>query len=375
MKSKYLIYFCYKIDSVFNSQVLELLNKLNDTEAFKEIFLFLGIRNDSEKQKFLNEKLNKIRIVFFKSYPNYPIFNFFIRKELAKVLDGYNINGESIFHTRGELLSWHLSKILDSKYWHKILPDIRGTRVEEIKEFSNFSSIQKFLKIWNHKKALKFLKQFDKVSTVSEALSKYLINNYKTDSRNIVITPSLAGINCKFDLRQRIQIRKELNLNEKDIVIVFSSGGTALWQNNDVLKILANKGIQMLNLSKKEISHKNVINRFVEYDKVPAYLNAADIAIIWRDKSIVNEVASPVKFSEYICCGLPVIANNSVTMIADYIKNTSFGYLCETLDQLNTEQINKLMALNREEISAGGQKLVGINQIVDSYLNTYSSFS
>jgi len=51
--------------------------------------------------------------------------------------------------------------------------------------------------------------------------------------------------------------------------------------------------------------------------EMPLYLNSADAAIIWRDKSIVNKVASPVKFSEFICCGLPIIANYSVDMIGE----------------------------------------------------------
>ena len=56
-----------------------------------------------------------------------------------------------------------------------------------------------------------------------------------------------------------------------------------------------------MNKSKKELHHKNVINKFVDYYEIPNYLNAADIAVIWRENSIVNKVASPVKFSEYIC--------------------------------------------------------------------------
>ena len=62
---------------------------------------------------------------------------------------------------------------------------------------------------------------------------------------------------------------------------------------------------------------------------MPKYLNAADAAIIWRDKSIVNKVASPVKFSEYVCCGLPVIANKTVDMINNYILKNDCGLLTD----------------------------------------------
>ena len=107
----------------------------------------------------------------------------------------------------------------------------------------------------------------------------------------------------------------------------FPAGALANWQNTDVLNKLAEKGFKVLNLSKKNISHKNVINRFNSYNEMPYYLNAADVAIIWRDESVVNKVASPVKFSEFVCCGLPVISNRSVDMISEYITRNESGLL------------------------------------------------
>ena len=375
MKYRYLVYFCSGIGSVFDSQVLELLETLEKKNAFKKIILFLGIRRDSEKSKFLNYNSAGIEIVFFKSYPNYPFFNSLLRKELSKSLKNKPDYKESIIHVRGELLTWHLSKIFNQDNYHKILPDVRGSRIEELKEYSHFMGVQKKLKIWNHKKALKSLRNYDKVSAVSDTLRKYLVENYQINSEKVVVTPSLAGIKFKYDIKERNLIRSELKLTEDDNVVIFSSGDTALWQKVDVLKILADKGILVLNLSKNEIKHKNVINKFVEYEKVPSYLNAADIAVIWRDRSIVNKVASPVKFSEYICCGLPVIANNSVTMVAEYIKNSCFGSLLEKLDELDEGKINRLKMLNREEISAKAQNLVGSKHIADRYLSTYSLIS
>ena len=112
---------------------------------------------------------------------------------------------------------------------------------------------------------------------------------------------------------------------------------------------------------------KNVINKFVDYREVSSYLNAADIAILWRDKSIVNEVASPVKFSEYICCGLPVISNDSVNMITDYVKKSLFGLLLNDLNELNQEKVKELRLLNRQEIASKGEKWLGIENITNGY--------
>ena len=147
------------------------------------------------------------------------------------------------------------------------------------------------------------------------------------------------------------------------------------WQDNEVLKIIADKGIKILNLSTNIINHKNIINKFVEYDNMPLYLNAADIAILWSNKRIVTKVRSPVKFSEYICCGLPIIANNSVDMITKYIRESSFGILLEDLKDLDQKEINLLTSMNRQEIADKGVEWLGVENISQRYLNIYSSFN
>ncbi len=131
----------------------------------------------------------------------------------------------------------------------------------------------------------------------------------------------------------------------------------------------------MLNLSKKKIEHKNIINKFVSYSEMPFYLNAADVAIIWREKSIVNKVASPVKFGEYVCCGLPVIANESVDMIKEYIKKNSCGLLINSLDDIDINSLNRLKQINRQAIAETGLSNFGIDKIIDQYSQIYSAIN
>jgi len=374
MKFSYLFYFCDGIDSVFDSQVLALLKTINSRNIFKEIYLFLGIRNENQKKDFLSRKLSpEIKTVFFKTYPNYQLFIFMNRKKIQNAILSQSINlKEVIFHTRGDMIAYHISQVLGKEYYKNIIPDVRGA-FEEIKEFYDLNKILKLLKINIYKKAVENLNKFYKISVVSYSLKDHLIANHKIDVKKVVITPCLAGNDFKFYVHKREEIRKEFNLSIEDVLIVFSSGGTANWQNNEVLIMLAKKGIKVLNLSKKEILHKNVFNKFVSYSEMPSYLNAADVAIIWRDKSIGNKVASPVKFSEYICCGLPVIANSSVDMISEYITKHDSGVLIDSLDDIELRTLKDLKQKNREKISETGILNFGIETIVDKYLKTYSS--
>ena len=374
MKSNYLFYFCDSIGSVFDSQVLALLKAINEKNYFKEIYLFLGVRNEIQRSDFLARKESlEIKTVFFKTYPNYPFFNILTRKSIQNTLLSQSIDfKEAIFHTRGEMIAWHLSKILETKYHKNIIPDVRGASIEEIEEFSDLNKIVRSLKIINNKKAIRNLNKFNTISVVSKSLKEYLVTNHNIDPAKIVITPCLAETAFRFDEAQRECIRKEFKISINDILVVFSSGGTANWQNNEVLIMLAKKGLKVLNLSKREILHKNVFNKFISYTEVPLYLNAADFAIIWRDKSIVNKVASPVKFSEYVCCGLPVIANDSIDMIKEFIVKNSCGLIKISLDEIEINSLAHLRQIDRKAIAESGLSLFGIDVITKSYARIYS---
>lgn len=373
MNKNYLFYICSDVGSVFDSQVLGLLNTLSEKKIFKKIYLVLGIRGEKHKNNISKKIIaDDLEIIFYKHYPNYPFFNFTLRKSLSQALNKSCVNFDNVlFHTRGELAAWHLSKIIGQKYYGNIIPDIRGASIEEVSEYFEINKINKFFKIYNYKSALKSLNNFKKISAVSNSLKEYLIKSYGIDSDKIAVNPSFAGKDFKYDQNQRIRIRTEMKLAEDDNLIVFSSGGTANWQNYDILIALAEKGMKILNLSKKEILHRNIINKFVDHTEVSLYLNAADTAIIWRDNSTVNKVASPVKFSEYICCGLPVIANKSVGTIKDFLGNHSCGLFLNTLDELNVNVLNKLKQLDRKEISQNGKETFGIDKIINNYINLY----
>jgi len=375
MNTKTLYYICDGIGSVFDSQVLALLNAISKTKYFKDVYLFLGVRNENEKTDFLKRKsATELKTVFFKTYPNYPFLNFVNRKSISTALSNLKIDFKNIiFHTRGEMSAMHLNKILHKELHKNIVPDVRGASIEEISEFYDSNKLLKRLKITNSKNADKNLTKFEKISVVSNSLREYLTANYKINPEKLFVTPCLASSEFRFNESKRKHIRKELGITNDDILIVFTSGGTANWQNNEILITLADMGLKVLNLSKKVINHKNIINNFVDYSQIPAYLNAADAAIIWRDKSIVNKVASPVKFSEYVCSGLPVIANNSVDMISEYLFKYGCGMMIENLSEIDLRNIKILKQMDRRKISDTATLHFGIDIIVEKYLQIYSS--
>ncbi len=383
MNKNFLFYFCNGIGSVFDSQVLELLSSIKESQYFQKIFLFLGIKDESQKKDIYKKNLPEIEINFYKTYPNYPLFNYLNRESIKSSIKKIRMDFNDIFfHVRGEITAWYLKQVLGNNFSTNVLIDIRGASIEEIIEFSGMNRILRQMKLRNYKMALNELLKINMksnnsnksyiISVVSKSLKNYLIDNFSANANSITIIPCLAGSKFKYNEINRIKTRKILNLEDEDFLLVFSSSGTALWQNSDVLLTLAEKGIKVLNLSPKEYRHKNIINKFVQYQDVPAYLSASDAAIIWRNESIVNKVASPVKFSEYVCCGLPVISNSSVDQIKEFILTEDCGLIIENLNDLSIEKLRLLKLKDRNSIAKKGREIFGIEAIVDKYLTTYS---
>ena len=323
-----LIYINSGLSSVFESQVLGLLKYLQSKGGLNRILLLYGYRNREEKMR-INALMNQsgIEVFYFRVYPNYSFFNSFTGMSAASVIKKSIINPQkTVVHCRGELIAWILQPILlkTGIKIERILVDVRGAAHEEIKEFSSLVPFLKALKIKNYYKALKSLNKFMYISTVSESLKEYIFHQTRVNKELISVIPCPAGIEFNVNKEKRSEIRKSLNISEEEILFLFSSGGTGGWQNINTLEVMAVNGWKVLNLSKAHIDNSNVINRFVPYKEVPYYLSAADVAVISREESIVNKVASPVKFSEYVCSGLPVIATPSVDSINSFIRETGF---------------------------------------------------
>ncbi len=372
-----LVYINNGKSTVFDSQVLALLKYYANNKFFEKVILIYGYQNRDEID-WLNKKgTNGITIYYYKSFPNYPFFNYLIKKNLFKLLRSISVDfSDYFFHIRGEMTSYHFKKLLiklDIKQ-HQLLTDIRGVSIQELIEYSTANRIIKWLKLYNYRRAYTNLLKDQKISVVSEFFKKHLVSSIKVNESLISVNSCLVDESFKFNQEARVIIRKELKIKDNEILMIFTSGGTANWQNNDSILKLADKGIIVLNLSKLEINYKNVINRFVSYSEVPNYLSAADIAFIWRDKSIVNKVASPVKVSEYMACGLPIVHNGTVDLINTITTNNTDSLCIETLDDLKlTTILNIIQTVERNILSEKGLRFFGISTIAKSYNSFYTN--
>ncbi len=371
-----LLYINSEIGSVFESQVVALLKHYNQLGCFEKITLACGYRNHSDREKACNLLENSgVGIVFFKTFPNYRFFNILQQHTIQQAISQAGHKSNTIVHVRAELIAFQAAKAISRLFGtlSRTLVDVRGASREELKEFQQTSAILFPFKMWNYNAALQCLSKFGAVSTVSPALQDYIHIHTGIPSGYVNVIHCLSTHDFKWNEKVRSDFRSKLNLNESDNLLIFSSGGNAEWQNGNALLRCVSDNWKILNLSGLCIEDPRVINIFARHRDVSGYLAAADVALIFRKKSIVNYVACPVKFCEYSTAGLPVIADANVKLIHDYIQETGAGKIVADPDEINEKMILELKNRNRDRISQQAIEHFGIDWVAHAYFSIYQT--
>jgi hypothetical protein len=152
-----------------------------------------------------------------------------------------------------------------------------------------------------------------------------------------------------------------------------------------------NSNVRFLLLSKDSVAietklklYPQLANKLI-YLSVPnaeivKYLNAADYGLLLRDNVIMNNVASPTKFAEYMLCGLPTIISVGVGDYTEFCMKEHVGIVV-TEDEMNNWNLfdfKKITESNfdRKRIAAIGlesfSKQSRVNQIIGEFKKNYN---
>ena len=215
----------------------------------------------------------------------------------------------------------------------------------------------------------------DRIFCVSNVLMKYLSQEYGVNEDKFFIYPCLSDSN-KFYYSQTLRenMREKLGYNSSAHVYLYSGGlknkyhlvGETLEFLNNVAK--NDKEARFLFLSKDEYDENELLKdysylkgkitvRCVPNEEVVNYLNAADFGLLFRDNVIMNNVASPSKFAEYILCGLPTIISEGVGDYSELCVKENLGIKIKDF-KLTEADANRLIEndFSREKIAFFGSQ-------------------
>ena len=124
------------------------------------------------------------------------------------------------------------------------------------------------------------------------------------------------------------------------------------------LLLLAKKNNEITELLAKY--PEAVSNYFVSPNEVAGYLIAADYGFLVRENSITNRVASPVKFAEYLACGLKILISKDLGDFTEFVERNNLGLVVSesNFEKCTLAQSNFDEKLNIKSTAA---KLVPVN--------------
>lgn len=340
---------------IFSSQVIDVV-KFFRSELKAEIKLvsFISLRNFYKNRKKIKGELSDAVVL-----PMFPgvhrwRLNAILLKIVCVLLRPEKIIARSVLATQLAFKSGVKNIVYDG----------RGAIAAEWKEYSVITNPQMLSEIEELEKRAVLNSQFR--IAVSHQLVKHWQKEFNYSENNHIVIP--CTLNTIFEQIEIIQeqiseARKKLCFTDNDIVF-FYSGSLAGWQSFGLLYSFVKPILQsnirhklfFLAEADKHILQlqnefpKQVFNKKISPDEVPKYLMAGDYGLLIRDETITNKVASPVKFAEYLACGLNVIISENLGDYSEFVLKNNCGnvylnFKIATSVSIEQKQKNRNLAL------------------------------
>lgn len=242
----------------------------------------------------------------------------------------------------------------------KLIFDPRGILPEELRLARGWGEKDIRYRVW--KMIEKFLlERADVVFALSRPFREHLKKIAPRD--DILITPCCIDPDrYYYDPEKRSEMRSNLHVKDH-FVLVYSVGCFVPYQvleeALEVFKILKEerKDAHFLILSPDAEKMKKYAADYgldleavsivrAPFSRVPEYLMASDAGLLARHTSIISEVASPVKFPEYLACGLPVLAFRGIGDTEAIIQRYNVGECVDFSDKKDVRNgVRRLLSL------------------------------
>lgn len=177
---------------------------------------------------------------------------------------------------------------------------------------------------------------------VSEFFRDWLVRTYQADPRRVWVTPSSTDVAELPPEEWRQARRAELGIGGRPVLLY--SGSMHRWQRAaDLLRLfpaLAERipGLFLLVLTRetelatahlRELGVAAADHRVLSLapEEVQAMMSLGDVGALLRDPHLLNQVASPVKFADYLGAGVPVLLSPGVGDCSRLVEESGLGHV------------------------------------------------
>jgi glycosyltransferase involved in cell wall biosynthesis len=265
-----------------------------------------------------------------------------------------------VIHAHDRISAYYAIRLKEALGF-KVVYDIHGINIEEQIYSERLKENSRRHKHLNEIEQ-SVVKSADFVFCVSERMKDYVRNKYDAEPSKFVVTPTSVDTDVfAYSSEIKEMRRKELGLNGKFVVLFMghSSGWQIISAYFGLFKVIKNKirnvhflvltnGISIFEKGLKEFNIPEECYSIysVKHNEVPHYAVSADMAVLLRDSSVVNQVAAPAKFAEYLALGLPVLVTKGIGDTESIIKKYNVGVALEDLNSDEMERrINEMVNL------------------------------
>lgn len=237
----------------------------------------------------------------------------------------------------------------------KVVFDARGAYLAELTEYDVVKDESVKKKIAEIERRALF--QSDAQLAVSHKLVAWWKEQYDFTPSNFQVIPCTLSNSSLTSLPSATEIekiRENMGFASEDIVLAYA-GSAAGWQSFELVDaflngiLQSNPKVKILFLSPHKPEKSRIFQEFphriytawVKPSMVGYMLIGADYGLLIREATVTNKVASPVKFAEYISCGLQVLISEGVGDFTEFVREYGCGNVYPQLSLARVTYIQK----------------------------------
>ena len=240
---------------------------------------------------------------------------------------------------------------LKRRFGLKMIFDVRGLMAEEYIDAGHWQASSVAARMTKNMEA-RVLRKTDGIVTLTDALWEVMREWPALHRRSVVHETIPCCIDQELfclDPKAREARRTELGISDRFVLVYSGSiggwymtdemagffavlkqqrlNGFFLWLTTGPPKIVEDAMAQ-LRIGATDYAVRRISNR-----EVGSFLNAADLGIAFYRPGVSRLGTSPVKVSEYLSCGLPVVINSGIGDTDDLIERKKIGAVVKNFNQ------------------------------------------